>query len=89
MRQVNPVQTDNGHTITIIALGLILVFAIFAGCMYIDPFINAGKTVATTANDVTDQQCKQACDNHYQILPPGCSCPKSPQPTVTTDSIAK
>jgi len=61
----------------IIIITILLLLVLSTGCMYVDPFIDAGKTVISTGQDVAQQQCKLACDNHYQMLPPGCSCPKT------------
>jgi hypothetical protein len=77
--------------VMIIAL-LLLVLLLFAGCVYVNPLVQAGEQKETPDQTTAIQVCQISCENHIKYFPLGCICPETPTPVpvnITPASSAK
>jgi hypothetical protein len=76
----------------IVIIVLILLFSLFAGCVYVNPLVQAGENNASEGQTTAIQVCQITCDLHIKYLPLGCICPETPTPVpvnVTPTSAGK
>jgi hypothetical protein len=59
---------------------LIILFSLFAGCVYVNPLVQAGEKKGTPDQTTAIQVCQISCENHIKYLPLGCICPETPTP---------
>ena len=59
---------------------LIILFPLFAGCVYVNPLVQAGEKKGTPDQTTAIQVCQISCENHIKYLPLGCICPETPTP---------
>jgi hypothetical protein len=59
---------------------MIFLLSLFAGCIYVDPFVQVGENNASAGQAAANEVCKINCDNHVKYLPLGCVCPETPTP---------
>ena len=59
---------------------LIILFSLFAGCVYVNPLVQAGEKRGTPDQTTAIQVCQISCENHIKYLPLGCICPETPTP---------
>jgi hypothetical protein len=74
----------------VIMIAFSILLSIFAGCIYVNPLVEAGENNASAGQTTADQVCKITCDNHIKYLPLGCICPETPTPVppdVTPASV--
>jgi len=62
--------------VMIIALLLLLLLSLFAGCVYVNPLVQAGEQKGTPDQTIAIQLCQISCENHIRYLPLGCICPE-------------
>jgi hypothetical protein len=75
-----------------VILALIILLTLFAGCVYVNPLVQAGESNGSIDQTTAIQVCQITCDNHIRYLPLGCICPETPTPTpvnVTPTSTKK
>jgi hypothetical protein len=65
--------------VMIIAL-LLLVHSLFAGCVYVNPLVQAGEQQGTPDQATAIKVCQISCENHIKYFPLGCICPETPTP---------
>ncbi|MFY9799666.1 MAG: hypothetical protein WAK10_00275 [Methanoregula sp.] len=61
-------------------LALLILLSFFAGCVYVNPLVQAGERNASPDQATALQVCQIACENHIRFLPLGCVCPETPTP---------
>ena len=59
---------------------LILLLSLFAGCVYVNPLVQAGGQKGTPDQTTAIQVCEISCENHIRYLPLGCICPETTTP---------
>jgi hypothetical protein len=57
---------------------LLILFSLFAGCVYVNPLVQAGEQKGTPDQMTAIQLCQISCENHIKYLPLGCICPETP-----------
>lgn len=64
----------------VLILAIIVLLSFFAGCIYVNPLVQAGERNASPDQVTALQVCQIACENHIRFLPLGCICPETPTP---------
>jgi hypothetical protein len=59
---------------------ILLLFSLFAGCVYVNPLVQAGEQKGTPDQTIAIQVCQISCENHIKYFPLGCICPETPTP---------
>jgi hypothetical protein len=59
---------------------ILLLFSLFAGCVYVNPLVQVGEKKGTPDQATAIQVCQILCENHIRYLPLGCICPETPTP---------
>jgi hypothetical protein len=59
---------------------ILLLFSLFAGCIYVNPLVQVGEQKGTPDQATAIQVCEISCENHIRYLPLGCICPETPTP---------
>jgi hypothetical protein len=70
------VWVDQMKKIVMIIL-LIILFSLFAGCIYVNPLVQVGEQKGTPDQATAIQLCQISCENHIKYLPLGCICPET------------
>jgi hypothetical protein len=71
---------------------VLLLLTLFAGCVYVNPLVQAGEKPASDEQTTAIQICQISCENHIRSLPLGCICPETPTPVsvnITPASTGK
>jgi hypothetical protein len=63
-----------------VIVALIILLTLFAGCVYVNPLVQAGESNGSIDQTTAIQVCQITCDNHIKYLPLGCICPETPTP---------
>ena len=66
--------------ILVILIAFIILLSLFAGCIYVNPLVQAGEANATPDQATALQVCQITCENHIRFLPLGCICPETSDP---------
>ena len=64
----------------VLILALLILLSFFAGCIYVNPLVQAGERDASPDQVTALQVCQISCENHIRFLPLGCICPETPTP---------
>jgi hypothetical protein len=64
----------------IMIITLLLLLSLFAGCVYVNPLVQAGEQKETLDQTTAIQVCQISCENHIKYFPLGCICPETPTP---------
>jgi hypothetical protein len=56
---------------------ILLIFSLFAGCIYVNPLVQVGEKKGTPDQATAIQLCQISCENHIRYLPLGCICPET------------
>ena len=59
---------------------ILLIFSLFAGCIYVNPLVQMGEQKGTPDQETAIQVCQISCENHIRYLPLGCICPETTTP---------
>jgi hypothetical protein len=71
---------------------ILLLFSLFAGCVYVNPLVQVGEQKGTPDQATAIQVCEISCENHIKYLPLGCICPETTTPVpvnITPASAGK
>ena len=71
---------------------ILLLFSLFAGCVYVNPLVQVGEQKGTPDQATAIQVCEISCENHIKYLPLGCICPETTTPApvnITPASAGK
>jgi len=71
---------------------ILLLFSLFAGCVYVNPLVQAGEQKGTPDQTIAIQVCQISCENHIKYFPLGCICSETPTPVpvnITPTSAGK
>ena len=71
---------------------ILLLFSLFAGCIYVNPLVQMGGKKGTPDQTTAIQLCQISCENHIKYLPLGCICPEATTPVpvnITPASAGK
>ena len=77
---------------SVMIIALIIMFSLFAGCVYVNPLVQVGEQKGTPDQATAIQVCQISCENHIRYLPLGCICPETPTPVpvnITSTSAGK
>lgn len=66
--------------IHVILIAFIILFSSCAGCIYVNPLVQAGEVNASPDQATALQVCEITCENNIRFLPLGCICPETPTP---------
>jgi hypothetical protein len=64
----------------VIIIILTFLLTLFAGCVYVNPLVEAGEKPASDEQATAIQVCQISCENQIRYLPLGCICPETPTP---------
>jgi hypothetical protein len=64
----------------LILITFTILLPLFAGCIYVNPLVQAGETNASPDQATALQVCQITCENHIRLLPLGCICPETTTP---------
>ena len=78
-KDIRNVCEDHMKKIIMITV-LMILFSLFAGCVYVNPLVQAGDQKATPDQATAIQVCEISCENHFRYLPLGCICPETTTP---------
>jgi hypothetical protein len=74
--------------IVVILITFIILLSSCAGCVYVNPLVQAGEVNVSPGQATALQVCEITCENHIRFLPLGCICPETPTPVPANGTAA-